>query len=122
MGLFGDDKLQDERLNALEAHIRVLTEIQQQNQLDITENNILLIEAHGMIAALQDQVGKKVDAADVDPALGELNDSLAAARVKLQELSQAAAESWGTLHDGIRESTATLRSSAREARDRLAAG
>ena len=53
MGLFGDDQLQDERLNALEAHIRVLTEIQQQNQLDITENNILLIEAHGMIAALQ---------------------------------------------------------------------
>ncbi len=122
MGLFGDDKLQDERLNALEAHIRVLTEIQQQNQLDITENNILLIEAHGMIAALQDQIGKKVDAADVDPVLGELNDSLAAARVKLQELSRAAAESWGTLHDGISASTATLRTSAREARDRLAAG
>ena len=122
MGLFGDDKLQDERLNALEAHIRVLTEIQQQNQLDITENNILLIEAHGMIAALQNQVGKKVDAADVDPALGELNDSLAAARVKLQELSRAAAESWRTLHDGISASTATLRTSAREARDRLAAG
>jgi uncharacterized coiled-coil DUF342 family protein len=113
--------MQDERLNALEAHIRVLTEIQQQNQLDITENNILLIEAHGMIAALQDQVGKKVDTDAVDPALGDLNDKLSAAREKLQELSQAASESWATLQNGIRESADTLRTSAREARARLAA-
>ena len=35
MGIFGDDKLQDERIAALENHVRTLTETVQANQADI---------------------------------------------------------------------------------------
>ena len=35
MGIFGDDKLQDQRIAALESHVRSLTETVQANQADL---------------------------------------------------------------------------------------
>ena len=119
MGLFGDDKRQDERLDALEAHIRVLTESAQQNELDIAETQITLMETKSVVGQLQDQVGQKLSVDEIDPMLGKLNEQLGSARDRLNEVSRAADESWVTLQGGARESFATLRSSVREARSRM---
>lgn len=119
MGLFGDDKKQDERLDALEQHIRVLTETVQQNQLDITacRIGILAVQAELDVAAeaIQKRLDEKVSTSEIDPVLQELNTELGQARERLEESSQAAVETWGTLQGGLRESFETLRSSVDEA-------
>jgi hypothetical protein len=43
MGIFGDDKLQDERLDALVNHIRKLTQTVQVNQADLVETRIAIL-------------------------------------------------------------------------------
>ena len=112
MGIFGDDKLQDQRIAALERHVRTLTETVQANQAD-------LAAAWISILGLQAQVDEKVSSSDVDPAVSELNQKLAAARKQLEESSAAAAESWATLQGGVRESFETLRKSVQEASERI---
>ena len=112
MGIFGDDKKQDERLAALEDHIRALTETVQANQLDLAEGRIAIL-------GLQAKVDEKVSAADVDPAMVKLNQELGVARQQLEEASAAASESWATLQKGVQETFESLRTSMREAADRI---
>ena len=118
MGLFGDDKRQNERLDALEQHIRVLTETVQQNQLDITacRIGILGIQAEIDLAAeaIQKRLDEKVSTDSIDPVLHELNAELGQARARLEESSQAAVETWSTLQGGLREAFDTLRTSVDE--------
>ena len=102
MGIFGDDKLQDERIAALEEHVRVLTESLQGTQVDLTQGWIAIL-------ALQAKVDEKVSAEDVDPAIVKLNKDLGDARVKLEEASNAASESWATLQKGVRDAFERLR-------------
>ena len=115
MGIFGDDKLQDQRIAALERHVRVLTETVQANQVDLAAGWIAIL-------ALQAQVDEKVSSSDVDPTLGELNQRLAAARKRFEESSAAASESWATLQGGVRDAFETLRTSVHEASDRITKG
>jgi len=121
MGLFGDDKRQDERLDALEQHIRILTETVQQNQLDIAacRIGILAIQAEIETAAkvIEDRLDEKVSSGEVDPVLQELNGKLGKARVRLEESSEAAVETWGTLQGGVRDSFDALRTSLEDAAD-----
>lgn len=121
MGLFGDDKRQDERLDALEQHIRVLTETVQQNQLDIAvcRIGILAIQAEIETAAkvIEDRLDEKVSSGEVDPVLQELNGKLGTARVRLEESSEAAVETWGTLQGGLRGAFDALRTSLEDAAD-----
>ena len=112
MGIFGDDKLQDQRIAALENHVRALTETVQANQADLASGWIAIL-------ALQAQVDQKVSAADVDPTIAALNQQLGEARKELEEASAAASESWATLQGGVRESFETLRTSVRQAADRI---
>ena len=112
MGLFGDDKAQNLRLDALETHIRQLTEDVNQNRLDVAALRLDLMRVQG-------EVDEKISTADVDQDLIDLNAQLKEARQR-QEASQAAAEeSWATLQSGARESYATLRASIEEAAARL---
>ncbi len=104
MGLFGDDELQDERLNALENHLRRLTEAVQQNQLDLAASQIKVL-------GLEAQIGEKVTAADVDPMVNDLNEKLGKAREVIEEASKAAEGSWVALQSGVSESVGILRSS-----------
>jgi hypothetical protein len=115
MGLFGDDNLQDQRLNALENHVRRLTETVQANQVDLAASWIAIL-------ALQAQVDEKISAEEVDPTIGKLNDQLGAARTKLDEASNAASESWTTLQDGVHSSFETLRKSVHDANERIKKG
>ena len=78
MGIFGDDKLQDQRLDALENHIRKLTQTVQANQADLAETQIAIL-------GLQAKVDEKISAADVDPTIVKLNEELATARQELTE-------------------------------------
>jgi len=112
MGIFGDDKLQDQRIAALEQHVRALTETVQANQVDLAAGWIAIL-------ALQAQVDEKVSSSDVDPTLGELNQRLAAARKQLEESSAATSESWATLQGGVRDAFATLRTSVNQAAERI---
>ena len=119
MGLFGDDKLQNQRLDALEQHIRVLTETVQQNQLDIAACRIGILaiqaEINAAAEAIQNRLDEKVSTSEVDPMLQQLNTELGQARARLEESSQAATETWGTLQGGLREAFDTLRTSVEEA-------
>ncbi len=104
MGLFGDDDLQDERLNALENHLRRLTEAVQQNQLDLAASQIRVL-------GLEAQIGEKVSATDFDPIVIDLNEKLGKARVVIEEASKVAEGSWVALQSGVSESVGILRSS-----------
>ena len=112
MGLFGDDKRQDEQIAALEEHLRILTETVQANQVDLIEGRIALL-------ALQAQIDEKVSAADVDPTIVQLNEELTTARDQLDEATAAASESWATLQQGVRDAFETLRISVRQAAERI---
>jgi hypothetical protein len=115
MGIFGDDKRQDQRIAALENHVRALTETVQANQADLASGWIAIL-------ALQAQVDEKVSASDVDPAIGALNQQLGEARKQLEESSAAASESWATLQGGVRQSFETLRTSVHQAAERIQQG
>ncbi|MGD8699930.1 MAG: hypothetical protein PVJ43_11600 [Gemmatimonadales bacterium] len=112
MGIFGDDKQQDERIAALEAHVRALTETVQANHADLAEGRIAILK-------LQAQLDEKVSSADVDPTIVKLNQELAAARTELEKSSAAATESWTKLQDGVRDAFQKLSTSVDEAWDTL---
>lgn len=112
MGLFGHDDQQDERLAALEKHIRELTEVVQQNQLDTAKVGIDVI-------TLQAQVNEKLSASDFDPTIMDLNAKLAEAREQYEQVSAAATESWATVQSGAADALGTLRSSLEDAATRL---
>ena len=77
------------------------------------------METMGLMGHLQEQLGKKLSADEVDPLISKLNQELDSARDRFDGVSQAADESWSTLQHGVRESFETLRSSVREATNRL---
>ena len=115
MGIFGDDKLQDRRIAALEHHVRALTESVQASQVDLAAGWIAIF-------ALQAQVDEKVSFSDIDPTLSELNQRLAAARKQLEASSAAGSESWAKLQGGVLDAFATLRTSVNQAAERIAKG
>ena len=115
MGIFGNDKEQDARIDALEVHVRLLTQTVQANQVDIATSRIAIL-------ALKGQVDEKVTEAEVDPAIVKLNAQLATAREDLEKSSAAASESWNELQAGVRDSFATLSKSVNQAYDRITRG
>lgn len=112
MSLFATDKEQDARLDALESHIRAISEAIHQNQLDVIKLHLALIR-------LESQLGEKVDAGDVDPAISALNEQLAAARKDYDRMAAAAEDSWSTLHAGATDAVTSLRAAVQEAAERI---
>ena len=116
MGLFADDKAQDKRLDALEQHLRALTETVHRTQIDFAD---LRISTLGLQKSLEGKLDAKLSTSDVDPAFVALHDKLAEARKQSEELTSAAEESWATLEDASRKALETLSSGVRDASDRL---
>ncbi len=112
MGIFGTDKEQDARLDALESHIRAISEAVNQNQLDVINLRIALIR-------MEQMVGEKVDAGEIDPVISALNEQLGAARGEYERMESAAADSWSSLYDGATEAAATLRAAVEDAAARV---
>jgi hypothetical protein len=115
MGIFGDDKLQDQRLDTLENFIRELTQTVQANQADLAETRIAIL-------GLQAKVDEKVSAADVDPTIVKLNEDLATARQALDKTSAAASESWAKLQGDVNDALESLSTGMRSAYDKLKQG
>ena len=112
MGIFGNDKEQDARIDALESHVRAISEAIQQTQLDVMKVNISLIRTERLL-------GDKIASADVDPGIVALNEQLGVAREEYEKMSAAAEDSWTTLHAGASDALATLRSSVEDAAARV---
>jgi hypothetical protein len=112
MGLFGNDKEQDARIDAIEYHVRLVSDALQQGQLDIAALTVKVI-------GLQSQLGDKLSEDDFDPSVIALNEQLAEARVEIDKVSSAATESWSTLHSGASEALSTLRKSVATASEEL---
>ncbi len=112
MGLFGNDKEQDARIDALESHVRAISEAIQQNQLDVASVwlNLIILEA---------KVADKISTSDVDPSFITLNEQVAAAREDIGRVSAAASDSWSTLHAGATDALSTLRQSVEDASERI---
>ena len=49
MGLFGNDSEQDARLDAMESHLRAMSESIQQTQLDVMKTKISMIRLEAML-------------------------------------------------------------------------
>jgi hypothetical protein len=102
MGLFGNDEQQDERLNAIESYLRMLTEMVQQNELDVSSVRLHLVRT-------QTQLDEKISTDEIDPEFIALNQLLGDARRQMMQASSAAEESWSTLQADVRDAFDTLR-------------
>ena len=107
MGIFGNDDEQNARLDALENHVRNLSDGVQQNLLDLVELRVTMI-------AMRAQIGQRLSNDDV-----ALNEQLGAARIDIDKAAEAATESWTAMHAGAAESLRILRASAAEATARV---
>lgn len=88
LGTAGKDALsylRDQRLAALEGHVRAgLTALQ--------ETQIVTVANTAMLLALDNELRQKVSTEEVDPALRKLNDELSEARTKMERAASATAE------------------------------
>jgi hypothetical protein len=112
MGLFGNDKEQDARLDAIEDWLQGLTGVVQKNHLAASQLRIDLMK-------LQSSVDEKLAATDFDPTVMKLNDSLAQARVKYEAAKSAAADNWTDLQKGAMQALEALDQELQEAADRM---
>jgi predicted RNase H-like nuclease (RuvC/YqgF family) len=115
MGLFADDKAQDARLDALEQHLRALTETVHRMQIDFAD---LRISTLGLQKSVEEKLDAKLSVADVDPSFVALHDKLAEARKQADEMTSAAEEGWAKLEGATREAMDKLRARVQEASDR----
>lgn len=102
MSLFQHDDKQDARLDALEQHIRGLSQLVQQSQMDIASVNITLL-------SLQRQLAEKLSTNELDPSFQVLNDEIKTTRADLERVSEAAADAWEPLQAGVTKSLSVLR-------------
>lgn len=112
MGLFGSDKEQDARLDAIEEWLQGLTGVVQKNHLAVSQLRIDLMQ-------LQSMVDSKLSEADFDPTVMQLNDQLAKARAKYEEAKSAAAENWAGLQAGAMQALEELDRELQEAAERM---
>ena len=112
MSLFGNDKEQDARLDAIEDWLQGLTGVVQKNHLAASQLRIDLMK-------LQSGVDEKLSEEDFDPTVIQLNDRLAQARVKYEEAKSAAAENWTSLQNSAMQALEELDQELQEAAERM---
>ena len=60
-----------------------------------------------------------MDADEVDPVIGALNEQLGEAREEYERMAAAASESWASLHAGASDAVQALRTGVEEAAKRV---
>ena len=108
MGIFGHDAEQDERLDAIEHHMRRMTEQIGQLSVDLGVTRMELLKAR--VA-----VGEAVKATELDPVFGQLNVVLKDTRAKLEASQAASDEAWITLQDSSDNALETMRTGVESA-------
>ena len=115
LGVTGRDSLeylQDNRLAALERHVRAGLGALQEAQ-------VALVAHTAMLLALDRELRKKVETSEVDPAIRELNAKLGAAREEMQRTAAASAEAWNVAQDEANKTFDALRKTAADVSERL---
>jgi len=112
MGLFGNDKAQDERLDGIEDWLQGLTGVVQQHKLDTTELRLDLMK-------LQAKVSEKLSGEDFDPMIMSLSNKITEARAMAKEAASAAEEGWSKVQGGVMDALEDLNREMAEAADRL---
>ncbi len=112
MGIFGNDKEQDARIDAIEEWLQGLTAVVQKNHLATSQLRIDLMQ-------LQSGVESKLAEGDFDPAIMQLNDQLANARVKYEEAKASAASNWASLQENSMLALEELDRELQAAADRM---
>jgi ABC-type transporter Mla subunit MlaD len=106
MDLFGM-KEHDERHDEAERQLRRLIE-------QVAQLSIDLGATRSDLRRLSLTVEGKVEEADVDPVIIELNDGIKDARVKLAAAQDAAEENWSAVNDELGDALDALRQSMAE--------
>ena len=96
MSIFGADKEQDKRLDAIEEHLRTLTEDLARARLGIAGNRAIVL---GLQAAMEE----KLQADDFDPAVMEFSEKLGQARVVFGQLEEATNEQWAAMQGQLNQ-------------------
>jgi hypothetical protein len=112
MSIFGTDKEQDSRLDAIEEHLRTLTEDLARARLGIAANRAVVI---GLQAAIEE----KLQADDFDPAVMEFSEKLGQARVVFGQLEEATNEQWVAMQGQLNESLDTAEAFLEETAEKL---
>ena len=95
MDLFGIKAHEEEHRDA---HLAIRRLVEQVSQLSID-----LGQTRMEVRKLSLKIDGKIDADDVDPAMVGVNQAIADARVKLQEVAVAAEENWNTLSEQLED-------------------
>ena len=111
MGLFGNDKEQDTRLEAIENWLQGLTEVVQKHRLDLSELRVDVMK-------LQAQAGEKLEASDFDPAILQLSDKITEARLLAEQAAEAAGQSWAAMQRKAMDALEQLDEELDQAADR----
>ena len=108
MGIFTHFKEQDARLEALEEHVRQISEDLQKSQIDLVRQEI-------MVMSLQSQLESKVSTGDIDPGIAALNKEIVEARSEYNKLSSAASDSWSKIYSAVSDSVEKIRAKVEQA-------
>ena len=115
LGITGRDVMagvQEERMEILEARVRVGIEALQQAQVALAVHTVALL-------ALGDEVSQKVSAGEVDPAIRDLNTRLGEARNFLKEAADEGFSAWDAAQRQAVQSFDALQDSITAAAERL---
>jgi len=115
LGITGRDIMagvQEERIEILEARVRVGIEALQQAQVALAVHTVALL-------ALGDEVSQKVSAGEVDPAIRDLNTRLGEARNFLKEAADEGFSAWDAAQRQAVQSFDALQDSITAAAERL---
>ena len=115
LGITGRDVMagvQEERIEILEARVRVGIEALQQAQVALAVHTVALL-------ALGDEVSQKVSAGEVDPAIRDLNTRLGEARNFLKDAADEGFSAWDAAQRQAVQSFDALQDSITAAAERL---
>jgi len=112
MSIFGADKEQDQRLDAIEEHLRTLTDDLARARLGIAGNRAVVL-------GLQATIEEKLQADDFDPAIMEFSEQLGKARVVFGQVEAATNEQWVAMQGQLSESLDAAEAFLEEAAEKL---
>ena len=111
MGIFGADKEQNERIDAIEEWLQGLTAV-------VQKQNLALAELRLDVMKIKAQLGDKLSESDVDPALVALSDKLGKARALAREAAGAAEARWQSLQQAAMDALDELDQELEQAESR----
>jgi len=105
-------QLQDQRIEALEEHVRA-------GSVMLAEVVQALANQTAALLVLDSELRQKVSSSDVDPAIDKLNEGLGKARKSMQEVEAATQKTWSEVQKASNDFVSELQDSIAEANAKL---